>query len=73
MIRSYYRCCCINEPFSHCVHLKLGHRFHALLKVCSDRDNTVPLSTPNLDSWSEEEWFHNKLAKYDFVYRLVNC
>ena len=43
MIRSYYRCCCINEPviFSHCVHLKLGHRFHALLKVCSDRDDIV--------------------------------
>ena len=46
MIRSYYRCCCINEPvyFSHCVHLKLGHRFHALLKVYSDRDDTVLLS-----------------------------
>ena len=29
--------------FSHCVHLKLGHRFHALLKVCSDRDNIVVL------------------------------
>ena len=41
MIRSYYRCCCMNEPvvFSHCVHLKLEHRFHALLKVCSDRDD----------------------------------
>ena len=46
MITSYYRCCCINEPviFSHCVHLKLGHRFHALLKVCSDRGNTAPLN-----------------------------
>ena len=45
MIRSCYRCCCINEPviFSHCVHLKLGHRFHALLKVCSDHDDIVPL------------------------------
>ena len=45
MIRSYYRCCCINEPviFSHCVHFKLGHRFHALMRVCSDRDDTVPL------------------------------
>ena len=45
MTRSYYRCCCINGPviISHCVHLKLGHRFHALLKVCSDRDDTVPL------------------------------
>ena len=45
MIRSYYRCCRINEPviFSHCVHLKLGHRFHDLLKVCSDRDDIVPL------------------------------
>ena len=32
MIRSYYRCCCINEPviFSYCAQLKLGHRFHAL-------------------------------------------
>ena len=32
-------CCCINEPviFSHCVHLKWGHRFHALWEVCSDR------------------------------------
>ena len=47
-IRSYYCCCCCcctNEPviFSHCVHLKLGHRFRALLKVCSDRDDTAPL------------------------------
>ena len=34
-----------NEPVisSHCVNLKLGHRFHALLKVCADRDNTPPL------------------------------
>ena len=42
MIKSY---CLTNEPviFSHCVHLKLGHGFHALLKVCSDRDDTVPL------------------------------
>ena len=45
MIKSYYRCCCINEPaiFGHCVHLKLGHRFHALLKVYSNLDNTSPL------------------------------
>ena len=45
MIRLYYRCCCLNEPviFSHCVHLKLGHQFHALLKVYSDRDDIVPL------------------------------
>ena len=45
MIRSYYRCCCINEPviFSHCVHLKLGHWFHAPWKVCSDCDDIVPL------------------------------
>ena len=35
MIRSYYRCWCINKPviFSHCAHLKLEHRFHALMKV----------------------------------------
>ena len=45
MIRSYYHCCCINEPviISHCAHLKLGHRFHAPSKVCSDRDDVVPL------------------------------
>ena len=30
--------------FSHCAHVKLGHRFHALLKVRSDRDNIVPLT-----------------------------
>ena len=49
MIRSYYRCCCINEPVicSHGVYLKLGHRFHALLKVCSDRDDTAPLTSKN--------------------------
>ena len=29
--------------FSHWVHLKLGHRFHALSKVCTDRDDIVPL------------------------------
>ena len=49
MIRSYYHSCCIhvNEPiiFSHCAHLKLGHRFHALSKVipCSDHDDTARL------------------------------
>ena len=36
MTGSYYHCC-----FNHCVHLKLGHRFHALLKVDSDHDNIV--------------------------------
>ena len=43
MIWSYYRCCCINEPviFSH---LKLGQQFYALLKVCSDHDDIVPLT-----------------------------
>ena len=30
---------------SHCVHLKLGHRFNALLKVCSDHNASVPLSS----------------------------
>ena len=50
MIRSYYRCCCIKEPaiFSHCVHFKLGCRFHALLKVCSDRDDIVTFSASRL-------------------------
>ena len=45
MIRSCYRCCCINEPviFSHFVNLKLGHWFHALSKVCTDSDDTAPL------------------------------
>ena len=42
-------CCCINEPvfFSNCVQRKLWHRFHALLKVCSDRDDIVPLKSIN--------------------------
>ena len=47
MIRSYYRCCCVNEPviFSHFVKLKRGHWFHALSNVCSDHDDdTAPLS-----------------------------
>ena len=50
MIMSYYRSCCINKPvaFSHCVHLKLVHRFHALSKVCSDRDDIAPLRTTGL-------------------------
>ena len=26
-------------PLHDCVHLKLGHHFHALLKVCSDHDD----------------------------------
>ena len=33
---------------SHCVHLKLVHQFHALLKVCSDCDDIVPLSTKTI-------------------------
>ena len=39
-------CCCLNESviFSLCVHLKLGHRFHALLKVCSYPAYIVPLT-----------------------------
>ena len=34
----------MNEPviINHFVPLKVGHRFHALLKVFSDRDDTVP-------------------------------
>ena len=42
-LRSYYHCCCKNEPviFTRHVHLKL--LFHALLKVCSDCDDSVPL------------------------------
>ena len=43
MTRSYY--CNMNQSiFSHCVRVKLGHRFHTLLKVCSHRDNTAPLN-----------------------------
>ena len=47
MIRAYYRCCCINEPviFSHCVYLKLGCPFHALLKVYSECDDIVHLTS----------------------------
>ena len=37
---------CINVPviFSHCVNLRLGHRFHAPSKVCCDGDDTAPLN-----------------------------
>ena len=31
------------------IHLKLGHRLHALLKVCSDRDDIVSL---NIFPWN---------------------
>ena len=53
MIRSHYHCCCINKHliFSHWVHFKLGQRFHALLKVCSDRHDTAPL---NLILWEQD-------------------
>ena len=46
MIRSYYHVNAaeMSQYFSVTVfHLKLGHRFNALLKVCSDRDDTAPL------------------------------
>ena len=45
-------CCCINEPviFSHCVHLKLGHRFYVMLKVSSDRDDIVPLRSKGYEN-----------------------
>ena len=45
MIRPYYCCCCITEPFifRHCVHLNLGHRFHVLLKICFDHDDSILL------------------------------
>ena len=60
MMRSYYCCCCccINEPviFSHCVHLKIGHRFHALLKVCSDRDDIVPLTQISKTTYGIKSW-----------------
>ena len=51
MIRSYYRCCCTNEPiiFINCVHLKLGHRFHALLKVPFWSWWYCPLNLPKWD------------------------
>ena len=69
MIRSYYRCCCIhvNKPvhFSHCDHLKLGHWFHALLKVCSDRDDIVPLTITQ--AW----YFKEAIASVALILALV--
>ena len=35
----------IPHIFIHCVYLKLGHRFHALLKVCSGRTVSSPLNS----------------------------
>ena len=75
MIRSYYCCCCINEPviFSHCVHLKLGHRFHALLKACSDRDDIVPLrGRYNIDNYQIIKWinyYYLKTYLMDHLYQ----
>ena len=40
ILRLYYHCYCINEPV---IFIILGHQFHALLKVCSDHDDIVPL------------------------------
>ena len=40
------------------VHLKLGHRFHALLKFCSDHDDTVPLIIGQNDSHSSDDYSH---------------
>ena len=42
----YYRYWHVNEAviFSHCIHLKREHQLHALLKVCIDHDDIVPLS-----------------------------
>ena len=61
MIRSYYRCCCINEPviFSHCVHLKLRHRCHALY-----RDDIVSLNV--LSYW----W---KICHQSKYFCATNC
>ena len=69
MIWPYYRCCCINEPiiFSHCVYLKLGHRFHALLKVCSDSDNIVPF----IISKPHNSWCHLNLIFSSFIYQTA--
>ena len=66
MITSY--CCCTNEPviFSHSVHLKRGHRFHTLLKVCSDRDDAVPLEvTQSL------MWFSGRCSKVQNALMIV--
>ena len=75
MIRSNYRCCCMNEPviFSHCVHLKRGHRFHNLLKVDSDRDDTACLmitcSKLKLTHVGLIYMFLFILVKYGCIYR----
>ena len=69
-IRSYYHCCCIYETvnFSHSV-LKLGHQFNTLLKVCSDRDDTIPLTltTTNLPKSSKGHFF----GKIQHCWKLV--
>ena len=61
IIRSYYHCCCINEPviFSQCVHLKLGHRFHALLKDCSNREYILIETLSYFTTFSSRNNYYN--------------
>ena len=71
-------CCCINKPviFSHCVHLKLGHRFHVLLKVCSDRDDyCLDLDFHVYTYISDLEWCENSLVgdkSFQYLYDVIS-
>ena len=51
LIRSYYKPLLPHKWASNfqslCPSYKLGHRFHALLKVCPDRDDIVPFNPNN--------------------------
>ena len=79
MIRSYYHCCCINESviLSLCSSAlcSLGHQFHALLKVCSDRDDSVPLIM-HLPNWLVTSCLSKQQPFYDqscYVQVMLNA
>ena len=54
-------------PLGDYVHLNLGHRFHALLKVCSGHDDTVPL----IHHFGDGHDRYNKSIRYSFVLCLT--
>ena len=55
---------------SHCVHYKLGHRFHALLKVCSDRDDAAPL---NINLHVHQVYFKIMIMTVPFLPSSMEC
>ena len=52
-------------------HLKLGHQFHALIKVCSVRDDIVPLKA-HLWYFDKRVFIFNALVfKNNYIIKLI--